>query len=308
MELTPLRQFLAIAEHGSMSAAARALDVRQPTLSAAIKNLEDELEATLFLRDSRGVTLTASGRALRSAAQGMLEVLERAKTEISGLETEDVGAFVVGCHASLGAYFLPDFLQHFMTTAPGIGVSVLNSSSQGVRDGVLDRSVDFGLVVNPESHPDLVMVELFRDGIELYVSAAEPERLQLMQALLRVRKGPLIAATRIPQVRDLVARLQADNALPDRIIDAGDLQLVRSLAAGGMGVALLPRRVAQQSGFVGRLRRLHKELPGFPDTIYMLYRADLHRTRASLRLKDALVQHGRGLRVSDPHEDSILPP
>ena len=307
MELTPLRQFLAVAEHGSMSAAARALDVRQPTLSAAIKNLEEELEATLFLRDSRGVTLTASGRALRAAAQGMLEVLERAKTEISGLETEDVGDFIVGCHASLGAYFLPDFLQHFLTVAPGIGVSVLNATSGSIRDAVLDRSVDFGLVVNPEPHPDLVMVELYRDGIELYVSSAEPERTQLVQALLRVRKGPLIAARRIPQVRDLLARLRADNALPDRVIDGGDLQLVRSLAVGGLGVALLPRRVALQ-GTPGQLRRLHRELPGFPDTIFMLYRADLHRTRAALRLKDALVQHGRGLRATDPHEDSILPP
>ncbi len=307
MELTPLKQFLAVAEHGSMSAAARALDVRQPTLSAAIKNLEEELQATLFLRDSRGVKLTASGRALRGAAQEMLEVLERAKTEIGGLETEDVGEFVVGCHQSLGSYFLPPFLQVFLPKSPKIGVSVWNGNSGDVRDRVLERSVDFGLVVNPEPHPDLVMVELFRDGIELYVTSREPELSQAIQALLRVRKGPLIAATRIPQVGDLITRLRADHAMPDRVIDCGDLQLVRSLAVGGLGVAMLPRRVAL-NGPPGQLRRLHRDLPGFPDTIFLLYRADLHRTRAALHLKDALVHHGRSLRASDPHEDSILPP
>lgn len=307
MELTPLRQFLAVAEHGSMSAAARSLDVRQPTLSAAIKNLEEELGATLFHRDSRGVRLTASGRALRNAAQEIFEVLERAQTEIGGLETEDVGDYVIGCHESLGAYFLPRFLQQFLREAPGIGISVHNASSSAVREAVLDRSVDFGLVVNPEIHPDLVMLELYRDGIELYVSAQEPEITVHMQALLRVRKGPLIAARRIPQVKDLLARLHADNALPERVLDVGDLALVRSLAVSGLGVALLPRRVAQ-NGPPGQLRRLHRELPGFPDTIYMLYRADLHRTRAALKLKDALVRYGKTLRATDPHEDSILPP
>ncbi|MEO1335256.1 MAG: LysR family transcriptional regulator, partial [Myxococcota bacterium] len=62
MDFTQLRYFLAVAEHGSISAAARAVQARQPTLSVAIKNLEEDLGATLFHRDSRGVSLTASGR------------------------------------------------------------------------------------------------------------------------------------------------------------------------------------------------------------------------------------------------------
>ena len=307
MELTPLSQFLAVAQHGSMSAAARALNVSQPTLSLAIKNLEEELSATLFHRDSRGVSLTASGRALVGAAQEVFETLERARTEIGGLESEDVGELVVGCNEALGAYFLPTFLRRFIEEAPRVQVSLWNGSSFATREAVLERKVDFGLVVNPDPHPDLVMVELYRDGIELYVTGAEPEIVNRMQAFLRVRRGPLIAATRIPQVRDLMARLKADAALPDRILDCGDLHLVRSLAAAGLGVAFLPRRVALD-GPEGSLRRLHPGLPGFPDTIYLLYRADLHRTRAALKLKDALVAHGRALRGSDPNEDSILPP
>ena len=134
-----------------------------------------------------------------------------------------------------------------------------------------------------------------------------PEVVNRMQALLRVRAGPLIAATRIPQVRDLMARLRADDALPERLLDCGDLHLVRSLVVAGLGVAFLPRRVAMD-GPPGSLRRLHPSLPGFPDTIFLLYRADMHRTRAALRLKDALVAHGKRLRGADPNEDSILPP
>lgn len=307
MDLTPLRYFLAVVEHGSMSAAARALDVRQPTLSVAIKNLEQDVDATLFHRDSRGVSLTEPGRVLRNAAMAVFETLERAQAQISGLETDLVGEFVVGCNESLGAYFLPAFLKAYLGAAPRVRVALWNGSSGEVRDAVLERKVHFGLSVNPEPHPDLVMVELYRDGIEVYVAADEPAPQDIMQALLRIRRGPLIAATRIPQVQDLIARFKADNALPDQVLDCGDLQLVRSLTVKGLGVALLPRRVALD-GPPGALRRLHPQLPGFPDQIYMLYRADLHRTRAALHLKDALAAHGRSLRETDPNEDSILPP
>jgi DNA-binding transcriptional LysR family regulator len=69
---------------------------------------------------------------------------------------------------------------------------------------------------------------------------------------------------------------------------------VKSFALAGLGVALLPRRVAAY-GQTGKLRRLHASLPFFPDTIYLAFRADMHRTRAATRLKDALVAHGRRL-------------
>jgi len=62
----------------------------------------------------------------------------------------------------------------------------------------------------------------------------------------------------------------------------------------GVGVALLPRRVAAY-GQKGKLRRLHPSMPFFPDTIFLAFRADMHRTRAATRLKDALVAHGKRL-------------
>ncbi len=306
MELKQLEYLLSVAEHGSMSKAARALRASQPTLSVAIKNLEEELDTTLLHRDSRGVTLTAAGRTLRDATQEIIEVLERARAQIVDLEDAVVGDFTVGCNEALGVYFLPDFMQLVLERAPKVQLSLWNNTSAQVREAVIDRRVDFGLVVNPEPHPDLVIVKLFHDGIEVFVSTREPLPRSRIEALMRVKRGPLIAARRIGPVRDLIARFDADDALPDRVLDCGDLQLVRSLAVAGLGVALLPRRVAQI--YPGELVQLHKSLPGFPDTISLLYRADLHRTQGAMVLKDLLVEYGRGLQASDPNEDSILPP
>ena len=305
MDLNALRQLRAIAECGTISAAARQLHISQPSLTQSIQRLESHLDTKLLVRDSRGASLTSSGRVLVDAAGDVFEILDRAEQQIRGLEKDDVGEFSVGCHESLGAYFMPDFMTWFLHQAPAVVVTLWNGPSARVQQAVLDRTVDFGLVVNPEPHPDLVLVELYRDGVEAYVADSEEQPGSLIEAMARVKQGPLIYAGRVRQSRDIIARLVAEGCMPERRLECGDLEMVKSLVVVGLGVALLPRRVAQH-GTKGRLRRLHPRLPGYPDTIHLLYRSDFHRTRAALRLKDALVAHGRSLRDSDPDEDSIV--
>lgn len=307
MEIKQLEYFLAVAEHGSISAAARALDARQPTLSVSLKNLEDTLGATLFHRDTRGITLTSSGKLVQEAAQQIFEVVERTKAAISGLEEGDAGEFIVGCNDALGAYFLPTFMRGFLSKEPRVLISLWNGSSQEVRDAVVERTIDFGLSVNPHPHPDLVMVPLYRDGIQAYVAATEPSPKTVVEGFMCIRNGPLIVSRRASQITDLLARFEADDVLPPRILECGDLQLVRSLAKEGLGVALLPRRVARH-GAEDDLKVLHAQLPGVPELVYLIYRADLHRTKAAMRLKDDLLSYGRTLQASDPGEHSILPP
>lgn len=308
MDLKQLQYFLAVIEHGSISAAARALNARQPTLSVALKNLEEGLETTLFHRDPRGISLTDSGERLAAGARTILDQLETIREAVNGLENDDLGRFTIGYADALGAYFLPAFLRRFLERAPGVQV-VLESGpgSEDVRTRVLERDTDFGLGVNLEPHPDLVMVPLYRDGVELYVGGTEKPTRNLVEACLRIKKGPLILSRRSSDVDDLLRRLRADEIMPERVLDCGDLQLVRSLVKEGLGVGMLPRRVARY-GDDSELRVLHPGLPGVPELVHLIYRADRHRTRAAMRLKDDLLEYGRSLQASDPGDQSILPP
>ncbi len=160
-----LRYFRTIAEVGSLTAAARKLGVAQPTLSSAVKKLEDHLGSTLLLRNARGVTVTPTGAALAAAAWEVFSVLDDAEQRIRGLERDDVGDFAIGCHESLGAYFLPTFMRNFLERAAGIEIRVWNGTSVEVREAVLRREVHFGLVVEPTPHDELVMVDAFPDAV-----------------------------------------------------------------------------------------------------------------------------------------------
>ena len=294
MDLTQLRYFQAIAEHGSISAAARVLRVSQPSLTVAVQNLEEELKTTLLLRDRRGVTLTETGRLLLDTAGEISARLAEVEAKILGLEGDDRGRFVLGCHESLGAYFLPKLMADVLSNTPGIELVLWNGSSADVREAVLSRAVHFGVVVNPVPHPDLVLIELFQDAVDVFVAAAEPAAGSLEEARARLAKGPLIFAGRVAQMQSLVERLERDEALPARLLECADLELVKSLALAGVSVALLPRRVAAY-GQEGRLRRLHPELPHVDDAIHLVFRGDLHRTRAALKVKDLILEHGARL-------------
>ncbi len=316
MDLNHLRYFQAIATSGSITAAAKALHVSQPTLTVAMQNLEERLATTLLLRDRSGIQLTATGEVLLRYAGEVFEVVDRAEQSIRGLEKDDVGSFVVGCHESLGAYFLPPFLSGFFRDHPRIELSLWNGTSAAVQRAILERTVHYGIVVNPHPHPDLVIAELFHDAIDLFVAAdAAPPSTMHPQSLrlgirseadddpalavskARVRGGPLIFAARVAQSREMLDRLAAEGLLAMRTLACGDFELVKSLTLAGIGVGLLPRRVAAY-GQLGNLRRLHASFPSFPDTICLVYRSDAHRTGAAMRLKDALVMHGRALEDS----------
>lgn len=294
MHLTHLRYVQAIARHKSLSAAARALGISQPTLTGAVKSLEEELRTTIVLRGRDGVRLTVAGEALVRHAGEILATVERMEQDIRGLEGDAHGRLVIGCHESLGAYFLPGFMRGFMAAHAGIELTLWNGTSPAVRDAVLARDVHYGLLVNPISHPNLVLVKLFHDAMDLFVCVDEPPAATLPAAVERVRQGPLIYAGRVTQCQELIQRLGADDTPPARLLSCGDLELVKSLTLAGLGVGVIPRRVAGY-GHPGRLRRLHAELPHIPDTIYLAWRSDLHRTAAALRVKESLVEYARSL-------------
>lgn len=326
MDLRDLRYFAAIANGGSMTAAAKALRVAQPTLTVAMKQLEEHLGTQLFIREHNGVRLTVTGEELLRHAHDVFRLMEEAERRIKGLESEEEGTFVLGCHESLGAYFLPTFMARFLRDCPKIELLISNENSAQVRDSVVERRTDFGIVVNPSPHPDLVMVELFHDAMDVLVAEDAPPPSRPLSAYLppaddveappetsrdggppssrrdpafeiarhRLLAGPIIYAGRVKQCQDLCEALGNAGLLTTRKLVVGDLEMVKSLALAGIGPALLPRRVGSY-GHEGKLVRLNPQLPFIPDTIYLLYRADMHRTSAALRVKDALIAHGKQL-------------
>jgi DNA-binding transcriptional LysR family regulator len=114
----------------------------------------------------------------------------------------------------------------------------------------------------------------------------------LEEAHARIAAGPVAHAARVTESQALLRRLDQEGCVAERLLACGDFEVVKSIVRAGVGVGVLPRRVAAY-GHDREIVRLHPSLPFFADKIYLLYRSDLHRTKAAMTLKDALIAHGR---------------
>ena len=299
-----LRYFLAVAEHGGLTAGARALGMSQPALTAAMKELERELGTTLFVRTSRGVTLTRTGETLLVHARGIVRAAGEVQSAIDDLEHEPRGRFVLGCHESLAAYFLPGFLPRFFREHPAIEVALWNGNSKNVLEAVVDRRIEVGIVVNPSPHPDCVIVPLFTDRVGLIASAALRST-AASDPLALLDRVPLVYVPVLSQVQWILGQLPEPSA-PRRHLTCSSMELVKSLVIDGAGIGILPRRVAAHGLPPGTLVDLAPQAPAFDDTIALVRRVDLHETRAARLLLDALKAHGRAL--DRGARDTLAPP
>jgi DNA-binding transcriptional LysR family regulator len=299
LDVTQLRYFQAIARHASLTRAAAALGVTQPALTASLRRLETALRTTLFVRTREGVAITATGDELLHHADGILAAVGRAEEAVLGLETGDRGRFVVGCPESLGLYFLPAVVVRVARELPRVELAVVTARSRDVERAVVRREVHFGIVARPLPHPDLVLVDLFRDRTGLFARrSAKAPRTGAAAARRLLREGPLLYADGLPQAQEMLSRLDELGLVPERRLPCGSLELVKSLVAAGVGVGVLPERVAchaSQAGQRAALSPLPASLPSIPDVIRLVYRGDSHRTRALARLKDILVECAREL-------------
>lgn len=290
-----LAAFVAVARLGGFSKAARELGVSQSALTVSVKKLETELRTTLLVRTARGVVPTASGEALVRHAETIERTLRDARHEVSGLESEPRGRFVLGAHESLASYVLPGFMGRFVAKHPSIELALANSNSRDVMRGIVERRIDIGLVVNPESHPDCVIVPLFGDRVEILGLTTKIARRPAADV---IAEETLIYVPALAQVQWILHALARERLQPARTLSCSSMELVKSLVLDGAGLGILPRRVAAHRVPRARLRAVGGDALAFTDQIALVRRADMHMTSAARLLLDALRQRGQQLAAS----------
>lgn len=292
---TDIYYFLEVARSRSISRAAEKLGITQPSLSAAMQRLEDRLGTQLFVRERSGVQLTRAGRDLVTGGEALVTRWQQLKTSISKRQHEPGGQYVLGCHPSVALYTLANFLPHLLQTYPELEVKLVHNLSRKITEGVVSFSIDFGIVVNPVQHPDLVIRELCHDVVTFWC-ARQPSSVQALDTDNRV----LICDPELAQIQSLLQKLrkkqgarkrqgvsdvaQHRHAFCHRIVQSSSLEVIADLTAAGAGIGILPARVAK----LRKLRLLDKTLPTYKDRICLVYRVDYQRHQGSKTIINAI--------------------
>ena len=147
MELRLLEYFLAVAREQSINKAAESLHMTQPSLSRQMQELEKELGRQLFIRSSRKITLTEEGMIFRKRAEEMLDLIEKAKTEVLSASVDLSGEIFIGSGETRGISALAGLLHSFSAEYPHVKYHLYSGNAEDICDR-LDRGLlDFGLII-----------------------------------------------------------------------------------------------------------------------------------------------------------------
>src|SRR5438270_5436358 len=152
-QLQQVEGFLEVSRRGSVSRAAEALFITQPTLTARLHGLERDLGARLFVRTPRGMRLTEAGRSWVPFAERAMRALVEGRDALEQVTSGSAGHLMLASAPAVSTYVLPALLEKFVAAHPSVEVSVRTGHTEDIVDLVLREDVQLGLgrVIH---HPD----------------------------------------------------------------------------------------------------------------------------------------------------------
>lgn len=264
-QLEYYRIFEAVARNSSFSLAAQELYITQPAVSQSIRRLENELGTELFMRTSRGVVLTQSGKVLYDYVGQALSLISGAENHMSGLQSLERGALNIGASDTLCRHYLLPFLHDFHEKYPSITLKVTNRTSGETVELLKQGEVDLGFVNTPTQAGANMTIKALLPLHDTFVYSPRhfPDTARTLD-LAEVAALPLMMLEQESSTRkylDAIFREQGIKLRPQIALGSHDLLL--SFAEIGLGVAAVVREYSRESLSSGLLRelRLSQEIP-----------------------------------------------
>lgn len=168
--LDELRLLVAVAERGSISAAARNLAISQPSASARMKELERRLALELLDRRTRGAELTGDGRAVTDWARGVVDATDVLLTGAQALATRREARLTIAASQTVGEYLMPAWLAGYRRDWPDRPVRLQVMNSRDVIAALRAREIDLGFIEAPSLPSDLARRKVGQDRLTLVVA------------------------------------------------------------------------------------------------------------------------------------------
>ena len=160
MDIRTMQYYLAVVREGTISAAAKALHVSQPSLSRQMKELEEELGAALFERGNRKITLTEEGMVLRKRAEEMVHLMKMTEDEIAQIKNHITGSVRIGAGESRSFHYLSRAASSLAEEHPDIRFHITSGDTQDLMDELDNGLLDFALIFTDVDHTRYQSIKL----------------------------------------------------------------------------------------------------------------------------------------------------
>jgi DNA-binding transcriptional LysR family regulator len=275
IQLGQVEGFLEVARRGSVSRAAEALFVTQPTLTARLKSLERELGTALFLRTPQGMRLTEAGRAWVPYAERAMRALIDGRDALHQVMAASAGHLMIAAAPAVSTYVLPELLERFVAAHPRVEVSVRTGHSEDVVELVVRDEVQIGLG-RAIRHPDLELRPFHTEDLVLVCAPDHPFTKRPSVAMAEVAGQKLIMINRESSYYEITqgAFLAAGVSLRGQM-ELDSIEAAKKMVERGLGVALLPgTAVAREAASRTLLVVKMEDAPPMQNTIVSYRRRD----------------------------------
>lgn len=250
MTLSELRYLSALAEERHFGRAAQRCHITQPTLSAAIKKLEQSLGVILVERHPKGARLTDIGWQIALRAQRAMTAVTRMRDMAHQERDELAGVINLGVIPTLGPYLLPQLMSYLTIYAPKLIVRVCEAPMTALCAQLEDGELDAIVVSDRPQASDIVIKLLFEEPLSVVTMHAHPLAQHAVIGIEQLAQFPLLLLDASDCFSRHVSALcpwvdrAAKGAPQASLMRANSLETLRAMASAGLGVAVLPQSAA----------------------------------------------------------------
>jgi LysR family transcriptional regulator, hydrogen peroxide-inducible genes activator len=262
MTLTELKYIVAVAREKHFGRAAEACFVSQPTLSVAIKKLEDELEVKLFERSANEVAVTPLGEEIVRQAQSVLEQAASIKEIAKRGKDPLAGPLRLGVIYTIGPYLLPDLVRQAIRLTPQMPLMLQENFTAKLLEMLRTGEIDCAIMAEPFPDTGLAIAPLYDEPFLAAVPTNHPfAALKTVTAEELKQETMLLLGTghcfrdHVLEVCPEFARFSSNAEGIRKSFEGSSLETIKHMVAAGMGVTLVPRLSVPKDAFAARPKR-----------------------------------------------------
>jgi len=254
MQLDLYRIFYVTAKEKNFSRAAKILYITQPSVSHAVKQLEEGLEIQLFIRSSKGVTLTHEGKTLFEYISPAFDLIRNAELKITELKNLDSGQVSVGGSDSTFKHFLLPNIQTFQNLFPEIKIRLQHGSTPQILEKLVNGKIDIGLVHLPIEENLVEITDYLSISSTFVVGKKYQDLAKKNISIEEMLNYPIISFSEASSSRKLLNQIFSKRELeviPD--VEVGSVELLIECAKIGMGIAFVTKELVLKELSKGEL-------------------------------------------------------
>ncbi|OMP68437.1 LysR family transcriptional regulator [Domibacillus epiphyticus] len=271
MDLKNVHTFITIAREMSFAQASHILQLSQPSVTARIQTLEQELGKSLFVRSKRAIKLTKEGEAFLPYALKLMEIESVVKEKLSSLNEKMEGKVTIGATALWSVYVLPAILGNILKNYPGIELKMMTGNSVQITEMLLQDQIDIGLVSSKVKKPEVKQYHL--SACELSVVCSPEHSFADREVdMAELIKAPMVTYQQKSDAWAQIRKIFSEfNVTPNIAMELNQIEAAKQMVSYSPFICILPTISIEEELDKGLLKKVEiRNLPPIIENLSMI--------------------------------------